>query len=354
MNAENAQNLKTVSGLAQALYDFDEKTVCALIDRIVAADAACHFSHPLGDIAGAQLYEQLFCPLAVALPDLERRDSIVVAGTDDEGASWVGCAGSYVGVFCAPYLNIPPTGHLVHLRYHEFYRLEAGKIVEIQAIWDIPELMMQAGVWPMGPSLGRDWHVPGPNWHHHCQHHQTTQESAEDDGKANKAHIIAMLDAMRKYPLQGGEDIMEMDRFWHPHFSWYGPAGIGSMRGTDGFRRWHQIPFLKAMPDRGQYPDQVKHHFFAEGAFVAVTGWPNMCQTLTGDGWLGIVPSGQRVYLRSLDFWRFENGLIRENWVLVDLLDLWAQLGVDVMARMMELACARPSYDLAMSKRDVG
>ena len=21
---------------------------------------------------------------------------------------------------------------------------------------------MQAGVWPMGPSLGREWHIPGP------------------------------------------------------------------------------------------------------------------------------------------------------------------------------------------------
>ncbi|GIT70283.1 MAG: hypothetical protein Ct9H300mP28_00970 [Pseudomonadota bacterium] len=26
----------------------------------------------------------------------------------------------------------------------------------------IPEVMMQAGAWPMAPSLGREWHVPGP------------------------------------------------------------------------------------------------------------------------------------------------------------------------------------------------
>ncbi|MEM8591657.1 MAG: polyketide cyclase, partial [Pseudomonadota bacterium] len=38
-----------------------------------------------------------------------------------------------------------------------------------------------------------------------------------------------------------------------------------------------------------------------------------------------------------LDFWRIENGLIRENWVLVDLIDLYQQLGIDVFARMEEL-----------------
>ena len=41
--------------------------------------------------------------------------------------------------------------------------------------------------------------------------------------------------------------------------------------------------------------------------------------------------------MRSLDFWRVEGDLIRENWVLVDLLDVYAQLGIDVFARMAAL-----------------
>jgi hypothetical protein len=43
----------------------------------------------------------------------------------------------------------------------------------------------------------------------------------------------------------------------------------------------------------------------------------------------------------SLDFWRCEDGLIRENWVLVDLLHVYHQIGVDVFSRMRELTCAR-------------
>jgi hypothetical protein len=45
--------------------------------------------------------------------------------------------------------------------------------------------------------------------------------------------------------------------------------------------------------------------------------------------------------LCSLAFWRIENGLIRENWVLIDLLDAHDQLGVDVFGRMREFNKAR-------------
>ena len=66
-----------------------------------------------------------------------------------------------------------------------------------------------------------------------------------------------------------------------------------------------------------------------------------MIQTLTDDGWTSIAPAGRRIAMRSLDFWRIENGLIRENWVMVDLLDAYRQLGVDVFARLREFNKAR-------------
>jgi predicted ester cyclase len=62
-----------------------------------------------------------------------------------------------------------------------------------------------------------------------------------------------------------------------------------------------------------------------------------MSQTITGDGWLGLAPTGQKITLRSLDFWRLENGLIRENWVLVDLLNVYDQLGIDVLKRARQM-----------------
>jgi len=102
------------------------------------------------------------------------------------------------------------------------------------------------------------------------------------------------------------------------------------------------------MPDRGQYEDEVTHHFFGDGPFAAVTGWPNMAQTHSADGWLGLPPTGKKVTLRSLDFWRVEAGKIRENWVLVDLLDVYRQLGLDVFARMREFNKARNTGPIAV------
>lgn len=67
-----------------------------------------------------------------------------------------------------------------------------------------------------------------------------------------------------------------------------------------------------------------------------------MKMTLTGDGWLGIAPSDRKLTMRSLDSWRCGDGTIRENWVLVDLLHVYAQIGVDVFARLAEFnkSCA--------------
>ena len=138
-------------------------------------------------------------------------------------------------------------------------------------------------------------------------------------------------------------EVMEMDKFWHPKMTWYGPSGIGTGRGIAGFRNWHQIPFLNGMPDRGQYVDQIIYHFFGEANYIAVTGWPNMIQTHTHDGWLGLPPTNKKLEMRSLDFWRLEGDKIRENWVMVDLLHVYDQLGLDVFARLREFNKARPN-----------
>lgn len=306
--------------------------------NVIAADALVRLCHPFGDVTGPEeFYDSAFAGLNKAWPDLERRDFIVVAGPDDQGAEWVGCGGYYTGTFLAPWLEIPPTGHQASMRFHEFYRFEDGKVVEVQAIWDIPEVMMQANAWPLAPSLGREWLVPGPA----LQNGLVGAPRNEEESNASCRLIIDMLKHLVRYPSQGGPEVMEFDRFWHPNVSWYGPAGIGSARGMSGFRNWHQIPFLAAMPDRGQYQDEITHHFFGDGPYAAVTGWPNMAQTHLADGWLGLPPTGKKITLRSLDFWRVENGKIRENWVLVDLLDVYKQLGTDVFARMREFNKAR-------------
>lgn len=335
-SADHESNRRLLTPMRAAMYNYDPTTVSSALRDLFAPDAEVHLAYPFEDLDGAAGWlGDAVTPLAAAMPDLERRDYIVMAGPDPDDIAWVGCAGDYMGTFTAPFLGIPATGRAASMRFHEFFRIEDGRVVEMQALWDIPELMFQAGVWPMGPSLGRPWRVPGP----------ATQDGLLtgrwDEAAAGRScdHVVAMLADMGRHPAEPKE-AMRLDHWWHRHFSWYGPAGIGTSRGIDGFRRFHQVPFLAAMPDRrGGYKGDA--HFFGDGNFVGVTAWPGMQMTVTGDGWLGIVPSGRAITMRSLDFWRVEetpDGLkIRENWVLVDLLDVWQQLGVDVLGRMREL-----------------
>lgn len=330
------QNKNLINKFRAALYDLDAEGLEQTLTDVFAPDAKIHLAFPFEDLDGpAALYSDVYAPLIQAIPDVERRDFIVMAG-ETQGSNWVGCGGHYVGVFERFWLSIPPTRHVVAMRYHEFFRIEDEKIVEMQALWDISQVMMQAHAWPMTPSLGVDWFVPGPA----SQDGIITTPYDVAKAQASVDHVLAMLTDMGKHPSQGDHTIMNLEQYWHPKFLWYGPSGIGSMRRISGFRNWHQIPFLKAMPDRkGAVTDAAA--MFGDGDYVGTTGWPNMQMTLSGDGWLGIAPANKALTMRSLDFWRIEDGLIRENWVLVDLLHVYHQLGVDVFSRMRELTYAR-------------
>jgi len=329
------QAKEIVKRFRDALYDCEQQGLQAAMREVFSARSDIHLAFPFEDMSGPdELYERAYRPLIEALPDLERRDYIVMSGPAETG-DWVGCAGSYIGVFEHAWLDIPPTLHPIVMRFAEFFRVDGGKVVEMQALWDIPQVMMQAGAWPMVPSLGVEWLVPGP----------ASQDGFVagpwDEERSTRSLVLVrdMLDALSKYA-EGGHEAMNLERYWHPKMTWYGPAGIGSNRRLSGFRNWHQIPFLNGMPDReGGRGENMT--LFGDGDYVGFTAWPGMRARISADGWLGIAPSGQEITMRSLDFWRCENGLIRENWVLVDILDVYHQIGVDVFSRMRELTPAR-------------
>jgi len=323
------RNKAIIGALRSALYDFDRGRLSSVVNNVFDPGCAVHLANPFEDLDGpGGLLDQALFPLADAVPDLERRDTIVIAGSV-LGQDWVGCAGYYTGLFERPWLKIPPTGHQISLRFHEFYRMEEGRVIEMQALWDIPEVMMQAQAWPMAPSVGREWHVPGPA----TQDGIVAPPHDEEKATSSVKLVSDMLQRLSRFA-DGGVKAMALDKYWHPKMNWYGPSGIGTNRRIQGFRNWHQIPFLAAMPNRRG--SGGKGALFGDGEYVGFTAWPGMTATITGDGWMGIAPAGQEITMRSLDFWRCEEGLIRENWVLVDLLDVYRQIGVDVFRRMEE------------------
>ncbi|GIT07310.1 MAG: hypothetical protein CM1200mP30_09400 [Pseudomonadota bacterium] len=35
-----------------------------------------------------------------------------------------------------------------------------------------------------------------------------------------------MITAMKRHPSEGGPEVMEMNKFWHPKMNWYGPLEL--------------------------------------------------------------------------------------------------------------------------------
>jgi hypothetical protein len=236
--------------------------------------------------------------------------------------------GHFVGRFTSDWLGIPATRRPTWLRYGWFDRLEDERVVESYVILDIPGVMMQAGVWPLSPSLGVEIVAPAPAAQDGLQFDRYDERESE----ATRSLVEAMIGGLMSYD---GKSLssMGMRRFWTENFHWFGPAGIGTMRGHADYERGHQGPFLKAFPDRvgGDHKCRI-----GDGLYVASTGWPSVRATHTGGGWMGVAPTGKRIGMRVMDFWRREGDLLDENWVFIDLIDLLLQMEVDVFARMNE------------------
>lgn len=296
---------------------------------------------PFQEMTGAKaLWEQVYAPLRAASPDIERRDFIVMSGprwNSKDSENWIGLGGNFIGTFEQDWLGIPASKKPIFFRYHEYLRVEAGQIVEMEAIWDIPQVMLQSGVWPMAPQLGVEWMCPG------TAHSDGVITAPFDASRAN-ASVQLVWDML--HDLKQG-DANTPDRglsgYWHKNALWYGSTGIGSARGHAGITDVVLKSFRRGLSKNTRHLDQGV--FFGDQDLVAFTGWPSGTATHSGDGFLGLAPTGRRVTRRSLDFWRIEDGKIRENWVMVDMLDLYHQLGVDVFARMQALSGdIRPAY----------
>lgn len=324
------RNRALIAPFRAAMATADATAARQAIETLFARDAQIRLCHPFQDVTGtADLWDRAYAPLFAALPDLERRDFIVMAGPrwgEGQTGDWIGLGGNFVGTFAAPWLGIPAHGRPVYMRYHEYWRVEDGQVVEVEGLWDIPQVMLQAGVWPMAPQLGVEWMCPGP---------------ANGKGVVDKAFDAVAADRSVQlvwdmlHDLQQGSATTPdrgLGGYWHPHAAWYGATGIGTARGHAGIRDVVLKSFRRGLSNNIRHLDDGV--FFGDHDLVAFTGWPSGTATHSGDGFLGLAPTGRTFTRRSLDFWRVENGLIRENWVMVDMLDLYRQLGVDVFARM--------------------
>ncbi|MEP6970200.1 MAG: nuclear transport factor 2 family protein, partial [Betaproteobacteria bacterium] len=239
--------------------------------------------------------------------------------------------------------GIPATDQVVYLRYGEYHQMVQGKIVQSTVLVDIMDFIRQAGFWPIAPSRGREGRWAGPQ---SADGLVFTAQDAQESA-ASLQLTLDMQATLGTYDdtTNGGREgllVMPQKKFWHPRMMWYGPSGVGTTRGLDGFVDHHQLPFRTAFPNAPHAPKSAdrskdgKSHYvrIGDGAYSGTGGWPSRYLTHAGAGWLGLPATGRAITMRVMDFYRADGGLIRENWVPIDIIQVLLQFDIDVLERV--------------------
>ena len=139
--------------------------------------------------------------------------------------------------------------------------------------------------------------------------------------KKTQEVIERMVDGLNDHRI---EDIGE---FFSRNFRWMGNFGCGTKSGLKEFQDNWQKPFQKAFSDKVCI-DEARLFM---GEWAAAFGRQ---EAIHSGEFMGIQPTGKKVEIRYMDFWKVSEGKIQDNWVMVDFPFVLKQLGVDVFDGM--------------------
>ena len=275
---------------------------------------------------------QFWQPLKASMTRLHHRLDILIAGENrvkDGTGIWVATMGHLMGLHDGAWLGIQPTRKIVMLRFSAFHRVEGDKIVETAMYFDIPHLMMQAGLTPFPPMTGAQLVQPGPATHDGLVYEPQDPE----EGEKTLAAINSMIGDLKIW--QKDEPITdELARSWVQDMIWWGPTGIGATFTIPRYAEQHAGAFRKAFKNRKFVGHVAK---IAEGNYGGFFGWPNLSLEHAG-GFMGMPGTGQWADMRVIDMYRRDGDKLAENWIFIDLLHFWKQQGVDILARTTGIA----------------
>ena len=139
--------------------------------------------------------------------------------------------------------------------------------------------------------------------------------------KKTQEVIESMVDGLNDHRI---EDIGE---FFSENFRWMGNFGCGTKSGLKEFQDNWQKPFQEAFSNKVCI-DEARLFM---GEWAAAFGRQ---EAIHSGEFMGIKPTGKKVEIRYMDFWKVSEGKIQDNWVMVDFPFVMKQLGVDVFDGM--------------------
>jgi predicted ester cyclase len=341
VDTENQEELnQTNKALAWSFWEALDhggiQNAASILDDACSPDVVFHGPEPIGEMRGASSYiERYLAPLCESFSDLRRETFLFFAGQSNgrvdgdatkDGHHWVTATGNLHGTFSKDFLGIPACGEPVSIRWGEFLRFEDGQIMESYFLVDIVDLIEQAGFDVLPTPRGAPGLYPGPAANDGVLHQSAPAGVSIESLDHIRSFIFDGLNAFDQDELSS----MGMADWFHPDVRWYGPGGIGACLSFQEFEDLHQAPWLVAFPDRSV---QDLDALFAEGAFSGAPGWAGVKATHTGT-YLEVPATGASIEFNGLDWWKRDGDTYVENWVFVDMVHLFAQFGVDLLARI--------------------
>jgi predicted ester cyclase len=144
-----------------------------------------------------------------------------------------------------------------------------------------------------------------------------TRDTDMSKTEETKAVIEGMVDGLNDHTIDG------IGAFFKESFRWIGNTGCGNKTGLTEFQDNWQRPFQAAFSDK-VCVDEARLFM---GEWAAAFGRQEATHSGT---FMGVAPTGKRIEIRYMDFWKVSDGKIEDNWVMVDFPHVMAQLGVDV------------------------
>ena len=333
--ARNQQNKAVVWEYWQRMNHAHAKEVPGIVKKAFHKDVDWNGPQPINQIRGSDaLIRDFWEPLRNSFPDIKREADILMGDLDGDN-DWVSGSGYLTGTFVHDWLGIPATGKKTHIHFGQFFVMRDGKIAESFCILDMLAVFKQAGFQVLPNALGREGgKLQKPRGGDGIL---LTQQD-ELEGLKSKQLVEAMWNGLMRYKRErDGEelDAMEQQHYWDPDFHWMGPTGIGSTHTIMEFQDFHQRPWLSAYGDRNLDVEYTGRYmgFMGEGLYAAGGIWDQEFSTHHGE-FQGMAASGNVMTLRDFDWYKRDGNKIIQNWIPIDLIDLYKQMGVDLFDRM--------------------
>lgn len=335
----NQENKELVWDFWQRMNYVIPDNLNQLVKSRMHTDIAWFGPQPINALKGVEaVISDYWQPLYHSFPDIKRKCDVFL-GSESCGEYWVSACGYFTGTFARNWLGIPATGEKTNIHFGQHYRVEEGMIVENYLILDIISVMRQAGFQVLPPALGTEGGkvFPPVTGDGVLLSEQDPLETLQ-----TRQLVSAMIKGMMRFD---GRNLrtMEMDNYWSPDMHWYGPAGIGSCYSLEEFEDFHQRPWLRAFPDRGLHGEPGKGRMIgikngeilAEGKYASLGIWDTVFSVNRG-AFRGVPATGKLMTIRDFDWYRRDSNRLVQNWVPIDLVDIFLQLGVDLFERLQQ------------------